>query len=121
MKNDQFDLEQGIMSCWNVTSDLNVLFENLVENSDMTLDKASNIVLGLNELYELKFSALFRTFEEFLKSYYEMSKKLERLENGSPEYPKMESAEYTWTFGPENNDDLLKMNIEDLILEQRNE
>lgn len=69
---DQFDLEQGIMGCWQVTSDLDVLFEELVENDSFTKDQASNFVLGLSTIYEAKFDKLFRTFEEFLKEYYRM-------------------------------------------------
>ena len=76
---DQFDLEQGIMTCWNVTSDLDVLFEELCENSYYTMDNASNFVLGLNTIYEAKFSKLFRTFEEFLKTHYALIKEVEEL------------------------------------------
>lgn len=73
---DQFDLEQGIMGCWNVTGDLDVLFEELVENEHFTKDDASNFALGLSTIYEAKFAKLFRTFEEFLKTYYIISKEL---------------------------------------------
>lgn len=77
---NQFDLEQGIMSCWNVTSDLDILLEELIENEHFTKDQASNIVLGLNALYEAKFAKLFRTFEDFLKEFYHYKKLSERLE-----------------------------------------
>jgi len=69
---DQFDLEQGIMNAWMVTSDLDVLMEELVENDAFTKDQASNFVLGLSTIYEAKFDKLFRTFEEFLTEYYQM-------------------------------------------------
>lgn len=77
---DQFDLEQGIMGCWQVTSDLDVLLEELMENQTFTKDQASNFVLGLSTIYEAKFDKLFRTFESFLKEYYRASKLAERLE-----------------------------------------
>ena len=77
---NQFDLEQGIMGCWNVTSDLAVLEEELVENDSFTRDDASNFVLGLSTIYEAKFDKLFRTFEDFLKEYYRVKKVAERLE-----------------------------------------
>jgi hypothetical protein len=77
---DQFDLEQGIMGCWHVTDDLNVLFEELVENQTFTKDQASNFVLGLSTIYEAKFDKLFRTFEDFLKTYYTISKELKRTQ-----------------------------------------
>jgi hypothetical protein len=67
---DQFDLEQGIMSCWNVTTDLDILLEELMENQSFTKDQASNFVLGLSTIYQSKFEKLLRDFESFLKEYY---------------------------------------------------
>ena len=78
---DQFDLEQGIMGCWNVTSDLDVLFEELVENQAFTQDQASNFVLGLQTIYEAKFEKLFRTFEDFLKQHYRLRQDYEDAMN----------------------------------------
>ena len=77
---DQFDLEQDIMGCWNVVSDLDVLLEELVESDTFSRDDASNFVLGLSTIYEAKFQKLFRTFEEFLREYYRMKNVAERLE-----------------------------------------
>lgn len=76
----QFDLEQQILACWNVTSDLDVLLENVIENDSLTKDNISNVVLGMQELYELKFDKCFRTFEEFLKEYYGVKKELQALQ-----------------------------------------
>ena len=77
---DQFDLEQGIMSCWNVTNDLDTLFEELVENNSFTKDQASNFALGLSTIYTAKFEKLFRTFEEFLQTYYTVSRELKETQ-----------------------------------------
>lgn len=63
---DRFDLEQQIMACWNVTSDIDTLFEGVIE-SDMTTDQVANILLGMKQLYELKFDKLFNTFEQLMK------------------------------------------------------
>jgi hypothetical protein len=70
MKN-RFDLEQEIMECWNITSDINDVYE-YVMNGDGKLtpadrDKVANILLGVSQLYELKFNKLFNTFEECVK------------------------------------------------------
>jgi hypothetical protein len=73
---NQFDLEQGIMSCWHVTDDLDTLFEELVENQCFTQDQASNFVLGLTTIYGAKFEKLFRTFEGFLKTHYALKNEL---------------------------------------------
>jgi hypothetical protein len=77
---DQFDLEQGIISCWNVTSELDLLLEELMENNSFTKDQASNFVLGLSTIYTAKFEKLFRDFESFLKTYYTISKELKQTQ-----------------------------------------
>jgi hypothetical protein len=63
---DRFDLEQQIMACWNITSDIDTLCEGVLE-SDMTTDQIANILLGMKQLYELKFDKMFRTFEELIQ------------------------------------------------------
>lgn len=61
MKKDRFDLEQEIMECWNVTKDV----ENLYHASEsMTEDQLLNYLLGLKEIYEVKFNKLWDTFEQ---------------------------------------------------------
>ena len=70
MKNN-YDLEQEIMSCWNVVDDLELLYDNIVNNTsnkfDMPADtehRLGNIVLGLKELYQMRFERTFSTFEQ---------------------------------------------------------
>jgi len=77
----QFDLEQQIMECWNITTDLDSLFEECCEGYDsMSIDRVSNITLGMKELYEIKFNKLFRTFEGFLADYYDLRKTVQNLQ-----------------------------------------
>ena len=76
---DQFDLEQGIMNCWMITSDIDTLLEEIIEG-DLTKDQISNVLLGLSQLYEIKFNKLFRTFESFLKEYYRMRDEAKRAQ-----------------------------------------
>ena len=64
-----FDLEQKIMECWNITGDLKYLLEAVMEH-DASRDEIANVLLGLEQLYEMKFNSLFLTFEVFLKEYY---------------------------------------------------
>jgi hypothetical protein len=70
MKN-RFDLEQEIMECWNVTTDINDVYEYVMNGDGSELstderDRVANILLGISQLYELKFNKLFNTFEECL-------------------------------------------------------
>jgi hypothetical protein len=70
MKN-RFDLEQEIMNCWNVTADMDNLYSYIMngeENAEFDRDKAANILLGLIQLYDLKFNKLFNTFSDCVKT-----------------------------------------------------
>ena len=64
MKN-RFDFEQEIMQCWNIVEELKVLHEGVFER-DLTTDQISNILLGLAEIYQLRFEILFDTFEHLV-------------------------------------------------------
>lgn len=65
---DRFDLEQQIMKCWNVTDDINTLYEGVMDSyPEMTTDQIANALLGMHQLYELKFNKLFSTFEQLIK------------------------------------------------------
>jgi hypothetical protein len=59
---DRFDFEQQIMDCWKVTDEINTTAEGIIEH-DLTADQISNILIGLKELYELKFNKLWDCFE----------------------------------------------------------
>ena len=63
---DRFDLEQQILDCWHVTDDLDMLFEHVMESENLDRDKVSNIILGIKELYQLKFQRCFDTFERLI-------------------------------------------------------
>ena len=63
---DRFDLEQHIMTCWNVTEDIDLLNKNVLEK-DMSKDDISNFLLGLKTIYQCKFEELFDTFSELVE------------------------------------------------------
>ena len=63
---DRFDLEQGIMKCWNVTEDIDLIYRNVLDGPEMTTDEISNALLGIKTLYEMKFNELFNTFEQLV-------------------------------------------------------
>ena len=52
---NRFDLEQNIMSCWNVVEDLNLLLEQGTVDTDT--------VKAVATLYEQKFQYLWENFE----------------------------------------------------------
>ena len=67
----QFDLEQKIMECWRITTDLKDLNTAVVE-TNISKDDIANITLGLYQLYDLKFDQLFLLFEQHLEDYYKL-------------------------------------------------
>ena len=66
MKKDRFDLEQEIMECWSITTDIENL--RIALDSSMTEDQLDNYLLGLTAIYEVKFSKLFDTFGELIQT-----------------------------------------------------
>ena len=62
------DLEPMIMDCWSVCSDLQTLFKQIGDSDrDPTPDELINILLGMDELYQMKFDQLFNMYEELLR------------------------------------------------------
>lgn len=71
---DMYDMEQQIMNCWAITTDLDVVYENI---TGMTEDAEMNVILGMKELYNLKFDKLFRMHEVILKKHCFLVKDLQ--------------------------------------------
>jgi hypothetical protein len=65
---DRFDLESRIMECWKVVNDLNSLYEHVCDSDKIDHDEMTNILLGLKQLYDIKFDQLFFCFEENIKN-----------------------------------------------------
>jgi hypothetical protein len=55
---DRFDLEQQIMECWGITSDL-----NLIIDVGTDVEEIKQFVNSIKVIYEHKFDRLFTTFE----------------------------------------------------------
>jgi hypothetical protein len=65
---DRFDLEQSILKCWNVTDDIDLLYENVMDRSpEMTTDDIANTLLGMKQIYEMRFEKLFSEFEKLVR------------------------------------------------------
>lgn len=66
MIKDRFDLEQGIMNCWNIVEDIK-LISQMNDIRDLSEDELMNALLGLETLYQMKFEILFNGFERMIK------------------------------------------------------
>jgi hypothetical protein len=70
-----FDLEQSIMKCWNVVDDIDLLYRNVCDRSTpFTEDEIANLLLGMKQLYQLKFEECFEQFEMMCKDYHQLRK-----------------------------------------------
>lgn len=84
-----FDLEQEIMRCWAVVDDIDSLYKLIGDSEEFASmskldagleDKLLNILLGLKNLYDMKFQQCFHTFEEFTKEHHKYRIQAEDLE-----------------------------------------
>jgi hypothetical protein len=62
---DRFDLEQNIMQCWNVTDDIQ-LYLDMHDNMDE--DQRMNYLIGLKQMYQMKFETTWNTFEQCVRT-----------------------------------------------------
>ena len=74
---DRFDVEQGILSCWHVTDDIDLLYKKVME-TEMSTDDIANFLLGLKTIYNAKFDSLFAAFEETISNECKKEKELKR-------------------------------------------
>lgn len=78
--NKMQDVETEIMDCWRVVDDIDVLAEYFGDDEFFIgmkaghADKIMNLMLGVMELYSVKFDRLWRTYESSLSEYYEYEK-----------------------------------------------
>jgi hypothetical protein len=63
-KLDRFTLEDQIMQCWNVTDDIEMVYHT--EGLYQDQDRMMNVLLGLQELYNIRFQRMFDTFEKMV-------------------------------------------------------
>lgn len=63
----RFELEQQIMSCWNVCDDLKAI-ESLYDLRKVSEDEILNLLIGVRSLYQAKFENLFDNFEKMVQN-----------------------------------------------------
>jgi regulator of replication initiation timing len=62
MSADRFDFEQQIQKCWMITDDISDVSEGILEHN-LDQDQIVNALMGIKQLYELKFNKLWDLFE----------------------------------------------------------
>lgn len=67
-KIDRFDLEQQIMTCWNLIDDVDAVY-HWIETLDLdakSTDQIQNALLGIVSMGNIKFDNMFKTFEKLI-------------------------------------------------------
>ena len=62
-----YELDQKIMGCWQITSDLESVFREVVDCEKLDRDQISNALMGLIAVYNMKFSHLHEDYELMLR------------------------------------------------------
>ncbi len=62
----RFDLEQAIMDCWHIVDDMKILSLHVCDHG-LDRDKVTNILVGLEQLYQIKFEHLLSLFETYVR------------------------------------------------------
>ena len=60
----RFTLEDQLMECWGVVDDLDMVYSTEALYQDQ--DRMMNVLLGLHELYNIRFQRMFDTFEKMV-------------------------------------------------------
>lgn len=61
-----YDIEEQIVKCWDISSDLDLLAEVVNDGSDHT-----ETVKGIKNVYEMRFQRLWNLYEEAVKVNFE--------------------------------------------------
>ncbi len=59
--NNRFDLEQHILNAWNVCDDIQLMLDQW---DSLDEDQKQNYLIGLKQMYQMKFERIFATFEQ---------------------------------------------------------
>ncbi len=68
---DRFLLEQMLMDCWHVTDDIDTISEYVGDSSDISAqgkDRLLNMLIGMRDLYHIKFEHTMDLFSELIKN-----------------------------------------------------
>ena len=76
-----YELEQGIMECWSITTDLKHIIEYYRTNNSKDIN--SKNIESVVDLYDIKFDRLFHTFEQCIREMRPRPDQLRRT-NQSP-------------------------------------
>jgi hypothetical protein len=67
-----FDFENEFIKTFHIINDIDLLYENVMEN-DISKDDIANVLLGLKKIYSMRFEKSFDLFEKLCKEYHQLN------------------------------------------------
>ncbi len=66
------ELEEKIISCWNTTSDIELLMRQQFDGKEpMSEDDIMNAMIGIITLHDMRCSELFETYEQCIRLFHD--------------------------------------------------
>ena len=75
-----FDLEQGILRCWNITDDIGEILDDL-ESGHMEIHEAAEALRAYQKVYQRRFERCFSQFEDFTAEVRDLRVRLQELDH----------------------------------------
>ena len=74
-----FDLEQGILRCWNITDDIGEILDDL-ESGNMEMHEAAEALRAYQKVYQRRFERCFAQFEAYTAEVRDLRVQLKDLD-----------------------------------------
>jgi hypothetical protein len=74
-----FDLEQGILRCWNITDDIGEILDDL-ESGHMEMHEAAEALRTYQKVYQRRFERCFSQFETYNAEVRDLRVRLQDLD-----------------------------------------
>ena len=75
-----FDLEQGILRCWNITDDIGEILDDL-ESGHMEMHEAAEALRAYQKVYQRRFARCFSQFETYTAEVRDLRVRLQDLDH----------------------------------------
>jgi len=75
-----FDLEQGILKCWNITDDIGEILDDL-ESGHMEMHEAVEALRAYQKVYQRRFERCFSRFEAYTAEVRDLRVRLQDLDH----------------------------------------
>jgi hypothetical protein len=74
-----FDLEQGILRCWNITDDIGEILDDL-ESGHMEMHEAAEALRAYQKVYQRRFDRCWAQFEAYTAEVRDLRVRLQELD-----------------------------------------